>query len=215
MNTGQTPNNYNKAISVQPAKLTQFATQHRIRLREWVASKMEDGPQNPFPKTRFEYWRSINSTYKHTWRILHYVIILGTLVRLLTLVCSVSVVNYIDIIRTYSITAFARGYSVGIGRPKLCNKLIYYYYHYYYYYCWCCFFFQFYPLSLLRSSSACSQNGTVSLPKHFLFTVLPRTSNCTARIQNYCFLHWNIQSMVDTKQLQSVVQFMWDNTVCG
>jgi hypothetical protein len=78
--------------------------------------------------------------------------------------------------------------------------------HYYYYH---------HPLALLRSSSAGSHHSTVSLTKHFLFTFLPKTSNCTACIQYYCFLHWNIQSVEEIKQFQSVVQFRWDNTVCG
>ena len=124
MNTGETPNNSNKAKAVRPAKLTQFATKRRSRLWEWVESKMEGGRQIRFPRLATNIDEAWASTYKHTWRILHYVIILGTLVPLLTQYYSVSVVNYIEITRTCSITAFTRGYSVGIGGPKLCNKLI-------------------------------------------------------------------------------------------
>lgn len=108
----------NKAKAVQPAKLTQFATEHLIRLWEWDESKMEDGPQIHFPRPASNIGEASASMHKHTWTILNYVIIPGTLVPLLTLACSVSVVNYIDITRTYSVTAFTWGYSV--GSPKLC-----------------------------------------------------------------------------------------------
>jgi hypothetical protein len=38
------------------------------------------------------------------------------------------------------------------------------------------------PLSLLHSSSAGSPNSTVSLTKHFLFTVLPKTLLTVRRV---------------------------------
>ena len=89
---------------------------------------MEERPQIRFPRLASNIDEALSTTYKHNWTFLHYVIILGTFVPLLALACSVTVVNYTEITRTYSRTAFIRSYSV--DSPKLCNKLTYYYYYY-------------------------------------------------------------------------------------